>query len=133
VNDEAVTGRVRTLVPTRQTQSRTVEAVVVLEAEMNGIRRGDLARLELTMPVAAEGFLLPKACLTEGTRGLWACYVAEPTDDGHVLARRDLQILHADDRGVFVTGTLAPGDLVVIDGVHRLTPGLPVRVAEAGE
>ncbi|MEM7808396.1 MAG: efflux RND transporter periplasmic adaptor subunit [Planctomycetota bacterium] len=131
-----VSATVRAVLPTVGDRARTVEAILVLDRPLDGIRVGDRATLEVTDFVEADGFPLPLGALTEGTRGLWACYVAVPTDglkDGatHQLERRELQLLRTSGDRVFVRGTLGAGELVATEGIHKLTPGLPVRVAEA--
>jgi len=56
-------------------------------------------------------------------------YVAEPADkgDGHVLRRREVEVLHAEDDRVFLRGPVASDELVVIAGRQRLVPGIRVR------
>ncbi len=74
--------------------------------------------------------------LTEGSRGLWACYVATLIDDServgtetHRLRRRELEIIHQDADRVYVRVTLNDGELVIVEGLHRLVQDLPVRLA----
>ncbi len=134
INGEYVQARVRSILPTVG-NARTTEAVLVLDRPLDGIRVGDMATLAVESRVEEVGFSLPVDAITEGVRGLWACYVAEPAgdlEDGatHVLARRDLQLLRADGEFVYVRGTLASDELVAVDGIHKLTPGLPVRIEE---
>ena len=65
-------------------------------------------------------------------RGLWAVYVADAADgETAVLERRELEVLHQEADRVFVRGTLADGERVVVGGRHRLVPGQRVRVAPA--
>ncbi len=134
VGTERVAATVRRVMPSRDDLSRTVDAILVLDRPLDGIRRGDLVTLDLQTPIASSGFSLPLSALTEGTRGLWSCYVAEPTDKvedaTHIIRRRELQLLHQSGDRVYVRGTLQPGDLFVTDGIHRLVPGLPVRIEQ---
>ncbi|MEL7237878.1 MAG: efflux RND transporter periplasmic adaptor subunit [Planctomycetota bacterium] len=131
-----VPAKVKSILPSRNGGARTVDAMLVLARPLDGIRDGDLAALIVDTTVEREGFQLPTAALIEGTRGLWSCYVAEPVTDNddvnpdatHIVRRRELQLIQPGGDIVFVSGTLADGELVVIDGVHRLTPNLPVRI-----
>ncbi len=77
--------------------------------------------------------------MTESSRGLWACYVAEelsrrelPDSATHRLRRRELEIVHQEADRVFVRGTLADGELIVTEGMQRLVPDQLVRLATGG-
>jgi RND family efflux transporter MFP subunit len=133
INGESVPALVKSILPSRNLGARTVDARLVLGRPLDGIRVGDLASLPVETFVARSSFRLPTSAIIEGTRGLWSCYVAEPIDDPqgdatHVVRRRELQMIQPGGEEVFVTGTLAADELVVISGVHRLTPDLPVRL-----
>ena len=102
----------------------------------DGIRRGDLATLEIERSKPEPGFWLSMTALTESSRGLWACYVAEPValqdrlgSETHRLRRRELEVAHQEVDRVFVRGTLSDGELVVSDGLHRLVPDQRFRSA----
>ena len=100
---------------------------------MGSLRQGDLASLELAQTIEDPGFWLPLSSLTESSRGLWSCYAAEPAEDGYQLARRELELLHQTETHAFVRGTLRDDELVVLEGLHRLTPGMPVTVTIAAQ
>ena len=89
-----------------------------------------------TAPVVADlkGMWLPRAALTESTRGLWAAYVLVPGDRGvQRLERRQLEILEEADERIFVRGAIAAGERVAATGLQRLSPDQMVRVREEGE
>ena len=142
VGGRAHDGTVRAVRPDRDARTRTVDVIVALD-DGESLRRGDLARLTVPETIPADCVRLPAAALTAARRGLWALYVVEPATDSppgdatHVARRRVIELLHvdpgADGETVFVRGPLSDGDRVVVDGVDRLVPGLPVRVAEAAE
>jgi hypothetical protein len=124
---------VRELLPVTDRGTRTVEAVVELGARLDGIRDGDLATVRVERAVGAAGFWLPWSALTESTRGLWACFVVEEGEGGGlVVARRQLEVLHAESGRAYVTGTLSAGDRVVRGGLHRIVAGDAVRVSGGG-
>jgi len=140
VRDERIPATVKAVLPVRGNGTRSVDVIFTLHAEFDGIRRGDLATLEVARPEPGRGFWLPLTALTESSRGLWACYVAEPLealDAGaraatHRLRRRELEIIHLDGDRVYVRGTLKDGELVVTEGLHRLVPDQLVRIASGG-
>ncbi|MEM9176168.1 MAG: efflux RND transporter periplasmic adaptor subunit [Myxococcota bacterium] len=141
---------VLTVLPERDRETRTVSVRFAIDTPTPGLREGDLADLDWRERVDAEGFWLPRAALTEGTRGLWAAYVANganvtngaiATDEGAPadgpaptalsrIERRPVEILHELDRAVFVRGAIREGDQVVQTGVHRLVPGQLAHVVE---
>ena len=69
---------VRAVLPERNRETRTVEVILQLTTPHPELRDGDLAELTLRRPVEATGAWLPMVALSEGARGLWSCYVAEP-------------------------------------------------------
>ena len=136
IRDRIESATVRSILPVRGNGTRSVDVVLTLHAEFDGIRRGDLATLAITRTEAARGFWLPLTALTESARGLWACYVAEalanPDPGGvatHRVARRELEIIHHEGDRVFARGTLRDGELVVAEGLSRLVPEQLVRLA----
>ena len=136
VRNRHVPATVRAVLPVRGNGSRSVEVIFTLHTEFDGIRRGDLATLEIERSKPEPGFWLPMTALTESSRGLWACYVAEPVapedrfgSETHRLRRRELEVLHQEVDRVFVRGTLSDGELVVSEGLHRLVPDQRVRSA----
>ena len=137
VRGQALAGRVKAILPERESSTRTVTVLLELPDNTNA-RSGDLAEIQLTHSVVADGFWLPTSALAESVRGLWSCYVAEPLRDSdsgdgvtHRVARRDVEVLHATTDRVYVRGTLRPGERVITDGVHRVVPGQPVLLAES--
>ena len=88
---------------------------------------GSVARLPLDRPIAEHGMWLPVTALTEASRGLWSVLVASPSDEGgHAAQTRLVEIVHSDGSRAFVRGAIDTGELVILDGLHRITPGQPV-------
>jgi RND family efflux transporter MFP subunit len=136
VRDRSVRGEVRSVLPVRGNGTRSVDVIFTLDAELDGIRRGDLATLDIVRTRDERGFWLPLTALTESSRGLWACYVAEaleevesPDQATHRLGRRELEVVHQAGDEVYVRGTLQGGEQVVTEGLHRLVPDQLVRLA----
>lgn len=125
---ETIEAAVLRLSPRRDARTRTVD--VLLAAPEGTFREGDVIEVMVEQTVTQPGYWVPVGALTESDRGLWACYVAEEADGGHVTERRQLEILHLAEDRAFVQGALAPGDRVIVNGIHRLTPGLRVEPRE---
>lgn len=136
VRDRLIPATIKTILPVRGKGTRSVDVVFTLHTEFDGIRRGDLATLTVDATKFETGFWLPLTALTESSRGLWACFVAVQVDNNarvgagtHRLRRRELEIIHQNAAGVYVRGTLSDGELVIVEGLHRLVQDLPVRLA----
>lgn len=110
--------RLRAVLPEVDAETRTLTAVFQLESD--AIPLGAVVELELQSRIEAAGYWLPVTALTESDRGLWAVFVIE---DGGLLTRRLVEILHAESDRAYVRGTLRDGEQVVRTGVQRLVPG----------
>ena len=136
VGDAALEGRVRALVPELDAPTRTTAVLFDLTADEAGTPvPGVAVRLALEDWVEGDGYWLPTAALTRGTRGLWATYAVIAPEDGSAtedarLERRDLEVLFPAGDRVFVRGPLSDGELVVAEGLHRAVPGQRVRAAD---
>lgn len=135
-HEVSVEGRVfpaqlRAIIPVRDPRTRTVDVLLRLDAELGStLRTDDITRMTVERQVSAPGHWLPRTALTEGTRGLWAVYRIVETEAGTRVERAEVEVLHTNGERAYVTGSLSAGDRVVARGLHRLTPGLLVRVQD---
>ncbi|MEM1109059.1 MAG: efflux RND transporter periplasmic adaptor subunit [Planctomycetota bacterium] len=134
VNGQALIGTVRQVLPARERTGRDVDVILELDAQLNGIRRGDLARLEIEHTIAEPGVWLPVQSLTEGVRGLWSVYTIEDGEGvpgaASVIRRADVEVLYPATDRVYARGSFDEGTKVVVGGLHRLAPGMAVRPVE---
>ncbi len=128
IRDRVVDGVVTSILPVRDRAGRGVDVVVRLDAEIDGIRSGDLARVTIGVERVERGFWLPMQALTEGTRGLWSVYVVDVVDGESMLRRADVEVLHQETDRVFARGALADDQRFVAAGLQRVSPGMRVRV-----
>ena len=114
----------------RRTRTRTaVFAIDPADDDPVGLADGALVWVRLSREVEGDGVWLPIGALGEGRRGTWTVYAVEPDATGQDrVERRVVEIVHAEGDRAFVRGTIAAGDRIVADGLHRLIPDLPVRV-----
>lgn len=132
IRDRVVEGTVAAVLPTRDAAARGVDVIVRLGVPLNGIRRGDLARLDLPRTRDAQGFWIPIQALSEGVRGLWSVYLLEPAGDGTAtITRADVAVVHEETDRAYIAGALETGDRIVASGLHRVTPGMTVRTGDA--
>jgi RND family efflux transporter MFP subunit len=131
IRDREVEGTVSAILPTRASRARLVDVIVRLDAELNGIREGDLARVAITRDIDEAGFWVPVQALTESFRGLWSLYRVETDAKGQrVLKQADVEVLYTLGDRAYIRGALEAGDRYVAEGLHRVSPGMRVRVAE---
>lgn len=122
----AIKAKLRGVTGVVNASQRTVAAVFELEAA-RGVPAGSLVRLSLPRTIDEGGFWVPLKSLTSASRGLWTVYVAAPAGDGARAEARLVEMVHTSGDRAFVRGPMQTGDRVIIDGLHRITPGIPVK------
>ncbi len=137
--DKTLRVKLRALLPIRATTTRTVDALFDPLDPPAGMLTGDLVTLTLDSRVPQQGSWLPLSALTEGERGLWSVYVAEPlneprhdSDATHRIVRHTVDLLYQSTDRVFVRGAFESDQPVVTTGLQRIVPGQQVRLAPTG-
>ncbi len=126
IQGREVSARLKAITGVIETNGRTVTAIFELP-EATGIAPGATARLNMSEELNQRGVWVPISALTEASRGLWAIYVVRETEAGaHQIDRQLVDIIHSESDRVFVRGALHDGDMFVMDGLHRLVPGMKV-------
>ena len=113
----------------------TLTATVVLNLNSEAIGKvssGQVVRLQLNETVSDTGYWIPTTALVKGVRGLWSCYVLGEAEESNKsnyfsIKRKDVEIVHNIGDRVLVRGTLLPGDQVIVNGTHRIVPGMLVK------
>ncbi len=118
-----------TIRPDVDPMTRTTLAVFAMPADANALD-GEPVTLEHREPVDMRGGWLPMSALLEGQRGVWNVLKIEADAEQYRTVREAVEVLDIQGDKVFMRGTLTTGDRVVASGVHRITPGTPVVVAE---
>lgn len=104
---------------------RTVAAVFDIE-NADSVPIGSIVRLSLPRTIDEGGFWVPLKSLTSASRGLWTVYVAVADGSGSRAEARLVEMVHTSGDRAFVRGPMQPGDRIITDGLHRITPGIPV-------
>jgi RND family efflux transporter MFP subunit len=93
---------------------------------------GQIAYLQIAVPVDGRGAWLPDSAVTEGVRGTWVVYAAVDAGDQRAgLEARSVVIHHVRGNELYVSGALEDGEQIVAAGLHRLAPGQLVRTDNA--
>lgn len=124
-NEQQVSAELASILPEMDSATRTQTAILTIQnPTLLPLALGATVELNITERISAGGFWLPLGALTQGSRGLWSVYVIEPEN---VVSRRLVEIIHTETNRVFARGTLAEGDRVIDNGVHRIVPGQAVE------
>lgn len=105
--------------------TRTLQARL-MPVDDASLINGELVQLLLPQDYVAAGFSVPLSALTDGIRGLWNLYVLKPTPAGTVVEARDIRVLHSDEHTAYITGAVAQGEQIIVNGLHRVVPGQQV-------
>jgi RND family efflux transporter MFP subunit len=119
-------GRVLSLFPAGDPQSRTIPVKVEVRNSEGTIRAGMLSRVTLWVGSPRRAMMVPKdALVLEGPRR--AVFIVND-EKAH---RIGVQVLGYQGEAVEVSGDLHPGDLVVVRGNERIQDGQPVVINSA--
>lgn len=92
---------------------------------------GDLVHVGLDERRPAKGAWLPLESLVADVRGTWAVYAVDLHEGGaYSLQKRAVRPIYQERGRVFLESSMEDGTLVVANGVHRVAPGLRVRLAD---
>lgn len=122
--------RVFSKLPELDSSTRTTTVILKLNPQAIGkVTLEQVVRLQLNETISDTGYWLPTTALVKGVRGLFTCYVLGNSDKSEYFSveRKDVEILHNIGDRVLVRGTLQSGDRVIINGTHRIVPGMLVK------
>lgn len=107
-------------------QTGTSEARAEFPNPRNQLRAGEFTRVVLSGAVRPGAIVVPQRAVLESPKGKFAYVVnaeskAEP---------RPLQVGDWTGQGWVIHAGLNPGDKVIVDGVLKIGPGAPVKIAD---
>ena len=95
---------------------------------------GQIVEIRVLVRTNVSGYWLPLSALQREADGLWSALLAVPIDEsedsGSRIERRMLEIVQLERDFALVRGSLADGDLVVVNGTHRIVPGQQVDATD---
>jgi len=108
------------------TQTGTSESRAEFPNPESALRAGEFVRIELRGAVRPAAIVVPQRAVLESPKGKFAYVVnaegkAEP---------RPLEVGDWTGDGWVINSGLKPGDRVIVDGVMKIGPGAPVKVAD---
>ena len=120
-----VDGQLRSLTGVVDLSQRTVGAVFDIP-ENTKVPAGSIVRLRMPRRMEERGFWVPLKALASASRGMWTVYVVVEEEGGWYARPRFVETIYPAGDRVFVRGPVAPGERIIINGLHRVTPGAPV-------
>lgn len=127
VSGRTYTATLRAFLPEISEVTRTRVAVLSLNA--SGVDLGTVARVRIRQRIPGAGAWVPREALIEGRTGQWSVL---SVDDGDIIRRVAVDVLHAEAARLFVAGALEDGMPIVASGPHRVVPGQQVLPRIAG-
>ncbi|MCA8902047.1 MAG: efflux RND transporter periplasmic adaptor subunit [Hyphomonas sp.] len=121
----SVAATLRNVTGVIDSSQRTVTAVFEID-NPDVIAAGAVVRLSMDRSVGEEGFWVPVKALSAASRGLWNVYIAEPREAGWTAVPRPVEMVHSEGDRAYVRGPVQPGERIIVDGLQRITPGMPV-------
>jgi membrane fusion protein (multidrug efflux system) len=88
------------------------------------LRPGEFVRVRVSGPVRVDAVLVPQEAVLQGAKGHFVVLV----DKDSKAQIRPVQVGAWQGGNWFVDAGLSAGDVVVTDGVARLSPGAPVKI-----
>lgn len=107
-------------------QTGTSDARAELPNPDGRLRPGQFVRVTLTGATRPNAVLIPQRAVLEGPQGKFVYVV----DAKSTAQARPVEVGEWAGSDWIITGGLQPGERVIIDGVMRIGPGAPVKVAD---
>lgn len=128
VGDRSIKGTVASLRPSLDPVTRTQNVILQLtDSAADSCVPGEIARLSILEDVQAEGVTVPTSALVPGPRGLWNVFTVDESSESPVVQQKSVELLYSLGETSLVRGTVGEGDVVVLDGVHRVVSGQRVQ------
>ena len=125
-----VDAKLRTVTGVIDADRRTVAAMFDIE-NSGDLAVGAVVRLSMEREIDEPGFWVPVKAMSTASRGLWTVLVAAPSEHGWRAEPRPVEMVHSEGGRGFVRGPVQEGDRVIVDGLQRIAPGMPVVPRDA--
>jgi membrane fusion protein (multidrug efflux system) len=107
-------------------QTGTSDARAELPNPESRLRPGQFVRVTLTGATRPNAVLIPQRAVLEGPQGKFVYVV----DEKSTAQARPVEVGEWAGSDWIITGGLKTGERVIVDGVMRIGPGAPVKVAD---
>jgi RND family efflux transporter MFP subunit len=132
VAEKTFTGRITSVAPTADPQSRVFDVEVTIPNPDGRLRPGMIGSVAIGTPAvpAAQPLIVPLSAVVKSAVGSdkYALMVVERKGDADIARLRTVELGDVMGNGVAVTQGVASGERVVVTGASLLVDGDPVRV-----
>jgi RND family efflux transporter MFP subunit len=132
VGETTFTGRVTSVAPTADPQSRVFDVEVTIPNSDGRLRPGMIGSVALGTPATptAQPLIVPLSAIVKSAVGSdkYALMVVERNGDAEIARLRTVELGDVTGNGVAVTHGVASGERVVVTGASLLVDGDSVRV-----
>ncbi|MFT6328523.1 MAG: RND family efflux transporter MFP subunit [Bermanella sp.] len=114
----------------RNRATRAVDALFKIDAQAAQKRylmSGDLVSLSVDVEIEKQGAWIPMSALSNGVRGLWTLFIIDKSSGTQIIQPRSVSVEYMGQERAFVSGPIAQDELLVVSGLHRLTPNQVVQ------
>ena len=121
--------KVATKSPELDSSSRTLALTLNItdNQEARSWNYGEVVEVQFFLATNRDGFWLPYSALQRAPGGLWSVFVLEGGGEQQKVASRTVRLVQLEDELALASGSIAEGELIVLDGLNRIVPGQLVR------
>ena len=138
VGDDSVKSKVKSLSPVESTPgSRGVSFETTDPIESSSWSFGQSVKIQFLTATENSGFWIPVSALSRESTGLWSALVVtkealqeKDSTEKSSVERRILELVQLEDDWALTQGALANGELVIVNGSHRVVPGQSVNAKD---
>jgi multidrug efflux pump subunit AcrA (membrane-fusion protein) len=137
IGDRSLPAAVRTVSPLETTSGSKAVSLRIAPPQESSWSFGQIVQVRFVLATEKSGYWLPLTALHRDANGLWSTFVvardattgnAISDDGGFEVARKTLELVQLDDNRALVRGPLSEGELVIVNGTHRVVPGQSVAI-----
>ena len=136
VGNDSAKSRLKTVSPLESTAgSRTVTLEIDDSIVSTDWSFGQTVKIRFRLPTEKSGYWIPLSALSRESTGLWSVLVvanenADSAGKKNTVQRRIVELIQLEDNRALTQGALADGDMVILNGSHRVVPGQLVSPTE---
>lgn len=127
---QVISSTLISLAKQRNRATRAVDALFAVNAQAAQsayLMPGDLVSLSVDVVIEKQGAWVPVSALSNGVRGLWTLFVIDRSSGVQIIQPRSVYVEYMEQDRAFVSGAVQQGELLVLSGLHRLTPNQTVQ------
>ena len=134
IDDQSVAAEIKSKSPVETSAGGTMVTLQIAGELTTAWTYGQSVEIRFFMPTQNSGFWIPLSALTREAGGLWSVLTVKnatsaiTADDEQLeLTQKMLEIVQLEDEWALSQGALVDGELVVVNGSHRVVTGQRVR------